>query len=161
MAKGKGKHQKQDAPEEEDDISDEINRLVTTLKSGGWNCLLQALVSIGKQEGFSITDDLYARPVTSFSNARWPTVAPKFGLEAAQDIHQLNYFSVKRLSLPPSFHKLVMCIASQWLDVYQETTSQSKEAARVRLLEPVCCTRFLETCLIPLPPVVRPCMHTF
>jgi hypothetical protein len=99
---------------------------------------------VALQEGLTATDlesFMEMKTVPSSSQAHWDEVAAKFSLDASRMVHQLDFFSVPLcLSLPPSFHREAMRSLAQWVDVYQEMHS-------VRLIDVVCCTRFLSTTL--------------
>jgi hypothetical protein len=107
--------------------------------AGGRELVAKALVSVSKLAGLSLSDlQKVSETVPAFAQARWETVAPRFGLDASLDVYQLGLFSVPKVSLPPSFHKEVIRISAQWLDVYQETGSHGREEARVWLMDAVC-----------------------
>ena len=133
-------------PDEQPDLDSlKLDEFTTKLKEdGGRDLVASVALTIAQLGGLSITDlQNFSETVPSFSKARWDKVAPKFGLDVSRDIYQLETFSVPCLSLPPSFHREVMRNSAQWLDVYQEAGSHSREDARVRLMDAVCCTRFL------------------
>lgn len=98
--------------------------------------------AVALQEGLTPTDlesFMKMKTVPSSSQAHWDQVTAKFGLDPSTGILQLDAFSVPLcLSLPPSFHREVMRILAQWFDVYQQVHC-------VRLIDVVCCTRFLST----------------
>jgi hypothetical protein len=132
------------------DALDELDSLrldgfVTKLKEdGGQDLVAKAAIAIAHLGGLTLTDlQSFNEILPAFPKARWDKVAPKFGLDVSRDIYQLETFTVPHLSLPPSFHKEVMRNSAQWLDVYQEAGSHSREAARVRLMDAVCWTAFL------------------
>jgi hypothetical protein len=85
----------------------------------------------------------FSETVPAFNKARWEKIAPQFGLEVDKDMTQLKLFTVSRAFLPPSFHREVMKNSAWWLDVYQETGSHSREAARVRLMDAVSTWSFM------------------
>jgi hypothetical protein len=119
-----------------------LDKFARELKeNGGRDLLAKVAIAIASLGGLTIKDlQTFSETVPEFANARWNKVAPKFGLDVSRDIYQLETFSVPRLSLPPSFHKEVMRNSAQWLDVYQEVGSHGREAARVRLMDAVCCS---------------------
>ena len=119
----------------------ELDKLTTSLRdTGGRNLVAKAVISIATLGGLTIADlQAFSETAPPFAQARWNKVAPKFGLNVDRDIYQLETFSVPSLSLPPSFHRKVMQDSAQWLDVYQETGSHTREAARVRLMDAVRC----------------------
>jgi hypothetical protein len=125
----------------------ELDEFTRKLKEdGGRDLVAKVALAIAHLGGLTATDlQTFSETVPAFSKARWDKVAPKFGLDISRDIYQLETFSVPCLSLPPSFHREVMRNSAQWLDVYQEAGSHSREAARVRLMDAVCCMRFLST----------------
>jgi hypothetical protein len=118
----------------------DIENLINTLSAdGGQDLVAKALVRMSNLAGLTISDlQKVSEAVPPFAKARWDKVAPRFGLDVSQGIHQLDHFSVPKVSLPPSFHREVMRNSAQWLDVYQETGSHSREFARVRLMDAVC-----------------------
>jgi hypothetical protein len=125
-----------------------LDEFTTKLKErGGRDLVAKVTLAIAHLGGLTATDlQTFSETVPSFSKkARWDRVAPKFGLDVSRDIYQLETFSVPCLSLPPSFHRQVMRNSAQWLDVYQEAGSHSREAARMRLMDAVCFMRFLST----------------
>ncbi|KAF5386868.1 hypothetical protein D9615_002081 [Tricholomella constricta] len=121
-----------------------FDQLVAKLKvDGGRDLVAKALVSISTLAGLTDADiKKVSETVPAFAEATWDKVARDFGLDIDKDIYQLNGFNVPLVSLPPSFHKEVMRNAAQWLDVYQDRSCHSREAARVRLMDawhvPVC-----------------------
>ena len=122
-----------------------LDELTTKLKdNGGRDLVANAAIAIASLGGLTVTDlQTFSETVPAFAKARWNKIAPKFGLDVSRDINQLETFSVPYLSLPPSFHREVMRNSAQWLDVYQEAGSHSREAARIRLMDAVCCTVFI------------------
>jgi len=124
-----------------------LDEFTTKLKqAGGRDLVAKVALAIAHLGGLAATDlQTFSETVPAFSKARWDKVAPKFGLDVSRDIYQLETFSVPCLSLPPSFHREVMRNSAQWLDVYQEAGSHSGGAARLRLMDAVCYTRFLWT----------------
>jgi hypothetical protein len=125
----------------------QLDAFTTKLKDsedGGRDRIAKVALAIAQLGGLTATDlQTFSETVPAFSKADWDKVAPKFGLDASMGILQLETFSVPCLSLPPSFHREVMRSSAQWLDVYREVDSHSREAARVRLMDAVCCTHFL------------------
>jgi len=102
------------------------------------------VLALALQEGLTATDPesfMKMKTVPSSSQAHWDQVTAKFHLNASTGILQLDTFSVPLcLSLPPSFYREAMRSFAQWVDVYQEVHS-------VRLIDVVCCIRFLSTTL--------------
>jgi hypothetical protein len=121
-------------------VSYNIDELTINLnQDGGRDLVAKAVVSMSTQVGLTIADlQKVSETVPAFAKALWSKVAPRFDLDVNKGIHQLQHFSVPHVSLPPSFHKEVMRLSAQWLDVYQETDSHSREAAHVRLMDAVC-----------------------
>jgi hypothetical protein len=74
----------------------------------------------------------------SFSDAKWADIAPEFGLHPDTAILQLPSFTTPVYLLPPSFHVETYISAWNTLDVYREVEQQTREEARVRILDPVC-----------------------
>ena len=60
------------------------------------------------------------------------------GLSKTLDDVDLDSFFTPAYQLPPSFHTANFESAWRAQDVYQEKASQTREAARFRILDPVC-----------------------
>jgi hypothetical protein len=73
----------------------------------------------------------------SFSKAKWVTFAEHFGLPSDAAQLQLGHFPTPTYRLPLSFHEAVFETAWRAQDVFQERVKQNREAARVRILDPV------------------------
>ena len=73
----------------------------------------------------------------SFSAVTWEEVCVDFGLSSNNGPHQLAYFDVNDLYLPPSVHKRILMSAMRTMDVYREVDSPKNKATRVRLFEAV------------------------
>lgn len=73
----------------------------------------------------------------SFSKTKWKDVADKLGYPDDAMQMQLSTFSPPDCFLPPSFHEA--CFINGWkaMDVFSERLAQDREAARLRLLDPV------------------------
>jgi len=128
----------------EQDLSDldefNLEDLLKQLQEkGGKDLAATAILDMAHLAGLTLTD-LKNRKIAApgFSKATWNDVAPKFGLDPYRDLNQLGEFSLPLVSLPPSFHREVMKILGQWLDVYQERGAHQRGAARVRLMDAVC-----------------------
>ena len=74
----------------------------------------------------------------SFSEAKWTNLAPDFGLPLNPENLQLEVFETPRYHLPLSLHQTMFVNAWHWQDAYREKVAQSREEARVRILDPVC-----------------------
>jgi hypothetical protein len=111
---------------------------------GGPDLLKKVIWEMATRGGLTWVDIKPCKPdLPSFSNAAWKNVAPRFNLDPDKNFHQLLTFSFPVTSLPPSFHKTVMTLSRQWLDVYQERGAHRREAARVRLMDAVRALNFL------------------
>lgn len=73
----------------------------------------------------------------SFSKAKWKDIAEKLGFPENPSHMQLPSFSPPSCFLPPSFHESCFVNGWQMMDVFSERLAQDKEAARVKLLDPV------------------------
>jgi len=116
-----------------------LDTLASQLQAeGGRARVAKASLTVAYLGGLTIPDlQAFSETVPAFNKARWEEIAPQFGLEVDKDMTQLKLFTVSRAFLPPSFHREVMKNSAWWLDVYQETGSHSREAARVRLMDAV------------------------
>ena len=74
----------------------------------------------------------------SFSVAKWTDFASQFGLNQDASLLKLDTFKTPRYYLPPSLHVIMFENAWQWQDVYCEKYDQTREQARIRILDPVC-----------------------
>ena len=74
----------------------------------------------------------------SFSLVKWTNFASQFGLPTNPEKVNFAPYSTPRCRLPPSFQKTMFQNAWHWQDVYRETVDQTREEARLRILELVC-----------------------
>jgi hypothetical protein len=75
----------------------------------------------------------------SFSKTKWTEFAAECGLPPTRPLWlDLVHFTTPKYRLSPSFHEAILENAWHWQDVYRERKDQVREAARLRLLEPVC-----------------------
>ena len=74
----------------------------------------------------------------SFSTVKWSNFAEQYGLSKKPEQVRFEDFSTPRYSLPPTFHKMMFENAWRSQDVYREPPYQTREGAKVRLLDPVC-----------------------
>ncbi|KAF9519288.1 hypothetical protein BS47DRAFT_1288727 [Hydnum rufescens UP504] len=72
----------------------------------------------------------------SFSTAKWSEVARGFGMQSVASRATLEHFQTPKYYLLLSLHEAMFKDAWRWHDVYRERPEQTREAARVRLLEP-------------------------
>ncbi|KAM6497443.1 hypothetical protein JOM56_007916 [Amanita muscaria] len=72
----------------------------------------------------------------SFSDAKWSELAPQFGLHNNIALLQLPTFITPVYLLPPTFHVANFTPAWRTLDVYRDIDQQTREEARVRILDP-------------------------
>jgi hypothetical protein len=116
-----------------------LNNIIKNIEvKGGQSLSGEDLLNLMKDEIFTLEAKRQKALLSSFSNVLWKDIAPKFGLLASGMWHQFDHLVVLNASLPPSFHRKVMWITVQWLDVYQEREAQDQEAACVRLMDAVC-----------------------
>ena len=74
----------------------------------------------------------------SFSTAKWDQFASSIGLPKEPEDGDLDSFITPVYQLPPSFHTANFESAWRAQDVYREKLGQTREEARVRILDPVC-----------------------
>ena len=74
----------------------------------------------------------------SFSGAKWTDFAENFGLPDKLENSRFEQVTTPVFSLPPSVHELMFEAAWRTQDVYQERQAQRREAARIRIMDPVC-----------------------
>ncbi|KAF9509088.1 hypothetical protein BS47DRAFT_1301961, partial [Hydnum rufescens UP504] len=72
----------------------------------------------------------------SFSAAKWSEVARGLGMQSVASRATLEHFQTPKYYLPLSLHEAMFENAWRWHDFYRERPEQTREAARVRLLEP-------------------------
>jgi hypothetical protein len=98
-----------------------LNDIIENIEvKGGQSLSGEDLLNLMKDEIFTLEAKRQKALLSSFSNVLWKDIVPKFGLLASGTWHQFDHLVVPNASLPPSFHRKVMWIAVQWLDVYQE-----------------------------------------
>lgn len=97
------------------------------------------LAHIAQQAG--VTDNPFKRSkldLPSLSRATWEDVSTELNLPPSPGLLNLRpRFSPPACFLPPSLHKAMFQAGWQAMDVYQEIGHQDREAARVKLFEPV------------------------
>ena len=69
---------------------------------------------------------------------KWSEFAKEFGLPDNASHLGLASFKTPRYRLSPSLHEAMFENAWCWQDVYREMIDQTREEARVRILDPVC-----------------------
>jgi len=74
----------------------------------------------------------------SFSAVKWIDFAENFGLHNRLENNQFEQVTTPTYWLPPSIHEIMFEAAWHTQDVYQEWHVQRREAARVRIMDPVC-----------------------
>src|SRR6266550_6711422 len=74
----------------------------------------------------------------SFSTTKWTEFAKTSGLPEDPSDLELEHFSTPRYRLPLSFQVSMFENAWHWHDVYGEKIIHTREAPRVKILEPVC-----------------------
>ncbi|TFK57362.1 hypothetical protein OE88DRAFT_1651042 [Heliocybe sulcata] len=103
---------------------------------------VQAFIAVLFGNSADLTPHQYKKAKLSlpcFSAAKWDDVAGQHGLpQAYQRLRTggANAYSAPTCYLAPSFHRAVFQNGWRVLDVYQESEVQTREAARVRTLEP-------------------------
>ena len=122
-----------------------LDMLASQLQAeGGQAWVAQASLTVDYLGSLMIPDlQAFSDMVPTFSKAWWEKIAPQFGLEVDKDMTQLKLFTVSHTFLLPSFHWEVMKNSVWWLNIYQETGSHSREAARVRLMDVVSTWSFM------------------
>lgn len=73
----------------------------------------------------------------SFCGVEWTDFAQEFGLAEKVADHEFEPVVTPVYSLPPSVHEIMFEAAWRTQDVYQERRQQTREAARVRIMDPV------------------------
>jgi hypothetical protein len=73
----------------------------------------------------------------SFCCEKWTDFAEQFGIPDKLDNNRFEQVVTPIYSLPPSVHELMFEAAWRTQDVYQERQEQRREAARVRIMDPV------------------------
>jgi hypothetical protein len=122
--------------EDENDFDLSLEDIFANIKAKGSQSLSGAdLLNLIKDEIFTLEAKRQKAQLSSFSSVLWKDIAPKFGLLASGTWHQFDHLVVPNASLPPSFHRKLMCNAVQWLDIYQEREAQDQEATHVRLMD--------------------------
>jgi hypothetical protein len=107
---------------------------------GGREDVGEVILDMMRHENLTLEDlKVLSQKLPSFARAEWKKVAPSLGLDSGFDKYQFKPLSLPHAYLPPLFHKRVMKDSMQWLDVYRERGIQSREAARVRLMDAVLC----------------------
>jgi hypothetical protein len=127
------------AVENIDDVIDSVD-----LPDGWFQVLsqdnnLQVLLAELANKG-NVTNAAFKRArmgLPSFSDAKWSELAPQFGLHKNIARLQLPTFVTPVYLLPPTFHVANFTPAWRTLDVYREVEQQTREEARVRILDPV------------------------
>ena len=90
-----------------------------------------------------------------FSGVKWTDFAERFGLPDSLENNQLEQVVTPVYRLPPSVHEIMFEAGWRTQDVYQERQAQRREAARFRIMDPVCpqnrllCFSNLEICPVP------------
>jgi hypothetical protein len=76
--------------------------------------------------------------LSSFSTTKWAKFAKTLGLPENPEDLRLERFSTPRYRLPLSLQVSMFENAWRWHDVYGEKIIHTREAPRVKILEPVC-----------------------
>jgi len=118
--------------------------------------LLGDIANHGKVKTVAIKKARTSLP--SFSGAKWADFAEGFNLPVNMENNQFKRVVIPVYRLPPSVHEIMFEAAWRTQDVYQEWQAQRREAARVRIMDPVCPqTRLLCFSHLRICPV--PCLH--
>ena len=83
----------------------------------------------------------------SFSLITWADLAEGSSLNLHPRFRKVHFgeLELRKCRLPPSFFKPLLATAWRFIDVYQEPDDQSREAARLRIFDPVRCSRLVTT----------------
>ena len=101
--------------------------------------LAKVLADIANQGNVKTSSIKKARTsLPSFSGVKWIDFAEKIGLRNRLDNNQFERVTTPTYWLPPSIHEMMFEVAWRTQDVYQEHHVQRREAARVRIMDPVC-----------------------
>jgi len=84
----------------------------------------------------------------SFSTVKWSNFAEQYGLSPDPERVSFEAFSTPRYRLPPTFHKMMFESAWRSQDVFREPPYQTREDAKVRILDPVCQLMSVEICFL-------------
>jgi hypothetical protein len=130
-----------------DDANVETAIQATGIKDDDW---MQKLLEVDKEQLILIVSLIVNKSnidnrsikkarieLLSFSTAKWIDFAKQSGLSDDPLYLRLEYFNTPIYQLPPSFHKAVFENSWHAQDVYEEVVEQSREEARVRILDPV------------------------
>ena len=98
--------------------------------------LLGEIANLGKIKTVAIKKARTNLP--SFSGAKWIDFAENFGLHDTLENNQFEQVVTPAYCLPPSVHEIMFEAAWHTQDVYRERQQQRREAARVRIMDPVC-----------------------
>lgn len=129
-----------------DDI--DIDEVVESVDlSGG---LVGGLLNLGRDELAAFIADIANKgaiptatfkraraALPSFSQVKWSNFAQHLGLPNDPSRLHLQSFVTPSYQLPPSLHEAMFENAWRWQDVYRERVDQTREEARVRILDPV------------------------
>ena len=94
----------------------------------------------------------------SFSGVKWTDFAERFGLPDSLENNRFKRVVTPVYCLPPSVHEIMFEAGWRTQDVYQERQAQRREAARVRIMDPVCPQSCL-SCFSDLKICPVPCSH--
>lgn len=83
--------------------------------------------------------------LASFSSTTWADLAehPSLNLHRQFRKQDFGQLELRKCRLPPSFFKPLLATAWRFIDVYQEPGDQTREAARLRIFNPVRCSRLV------------------
>ncbi len=83
--------------------------------------------------------------LASFLSTTWTDLAeePSLNLGPRFIKNDFSQLELRECRLPPSFFKPLLATAWRFIDVYQEPGDQTREAACLRIFDPVCCSRLV------------------
>lgn len=122
-----------------EDLEYEWSDVIDTLKGLDADDASTVLAFLGNEAGVNELKLKRKRIalLPSFSSEKWADIAGELDLPARiKDLH-LDHFSPPSCILPSSLQKRMFMGCWDAMEVYQEKLSQTRNAARLKLLEPV------------------------
>ena len=120
-------------------VESEDNELVDRLLQVDRDELTKLLAHISNEASITTTMIKAAKTeLSSFSTTKWSKFAKTHGLPENPSDLRLERFSTPRYRLPLSLQASMFENAWRWHDVYGEKIIHTREAPRVKILEPVC-----------------------
>jgi hypothetical protein len=109
--------------------------------------LTKLLAHLANQGNVQMTSLKRARTslLASFSSTTWANMAEEPSLKLASMFAKNDFgeLDLRECRLPPSFFKPLLATAWRFIDVYQEPGDQTREASRLRIFDPVRCSRLV------------------